>query len=153
MAFTPLNPRQFFAKPWSGRGSFRLFGSRWVRGFQFRSECQFITEREWIVKDTTTFDDGRMTQRIMRARFVPPDRIAVSAEDLPRGAEMTLEEHGFHFRPYLLRIQIGGPLGVRVRCRDRCWLDEKGKLNDELELRFFGLPLGQVTMSLAPGEP
>lgn len=147
---SPLRPLEFFKPPWSGPGELvpRFPGQR-HRTFAFRSETEFLTETEWLVHDTTDFDDGETSTRTMRARLVGPDRIAIAADDMPRGAELQLEERGFRFRPYLLEVPVGRTR-VRVRCDDRCRLDEQGVLHDEIEMRFMRVRVGRITMALTP---
>jgi RimJ/RimL family protein N-acetyltransferase len=149
---SPLRPHEFFSRSWSGVGEFvpALLGRRRARCFEFRSECEFIDQQEWIVHDTTRFETGKTFTRRMHARLVAPDRIETTADDLPEGAQLELEERGFTFRPYILKV----PLGItqlRVRCRDRCWLDDRDVLHDEIEMRFLGIPFGRVTMQLSAG--
>jgi uncharacterized protein DUF3833 len=146
---TPLRAREFFSRPWSGRGEFvpSLLGARGARRFRFRSECEFLSDDEWIVHDTMEFDDGKASVRTMRARLVVPERIEVTADDMPGGTELQLEERGFRFRPYVLKVPLG-PLRIRIHCRDRCWLDDDGVLHDEIDLRFLALPVGRITMEL-----
>jgi hypothetical protein len=124
-----------------------LLGSRFARRFEFRSECEFISDTEWVVRDTTRFEDGRIDTREMRARLVAPDRVQTTGDDMPSGAEVQLHERGFTFRPYLLALRAGR-LRLRVRCRDRCWLDGDDVLHDEIRMSWLRLPLGKVTMRL-----
>ena len=149
---SPLRPLEFFAPVWSGEGEFvpRLPARR-RRRFRFRSETEFLSDTDWLVHDTTEFDDGETSTRTMHARLVGHDRIVLAADDMPRGAELQLEERGFRFRPYVLRVPFRG-LRLRVRCDDHCWLDERGLLHDEIEMRFMGVRVGRVAMVLA-AEP
>jgi hypothetical protein len=150
---SPLRPREFFARPWVGGGELvpRLGGRRRARRFRFRSECEFRSDVEWIVRDTTEFEDGETSTRTMRAELVAADRIVTSADDMPGGTELQLEERGWRFRPYVLKIPVG-PLRIRVRCRDRCWLDDRGVLHDEIEVRFMGARIARITMELSCGN-
>ena len=147
---SPLRPREFFARAWSGSGEFvpRVGGARRARSFRFRSECEFLSDDEWIVRDTTEFEDGAKSVRTMHAELVAADRIKTTADDMPGGTELRLEERGFRFRPYVLKVPLG-PIRIRVRCRDRCWLDGDGVLHDEIEMRFMGAPVGRITMQLS----
>src|SRR4051812_38262252 len=74
---SPLRPREFFSRPWSGAGELvpRLLPARRTRRFRFRSECEFLHDEEWIVHDAMQFEDGETSVRTMRARLVAPDRI------------------------------------------------------------------------------
>lgn len=146
---SPLRPREFFSRPWSGAGEFvpKLLPSRRSRRFRFRSECEFMSDEEWIVHDTMEFEDGESSLRTMRARLISPDRIETTADDMPGGTEVQLEKRGFSFRPYLLKVPVGR-MRLGMRCHDRCGLDEAGVLHDEIDMRFMGLPVGRITMRL-----
>ncbi|MGH2763279.1 MAG: hypothetical protein ACRDL4_02185 [Thermoleophilaceae bacterium] len=63
-----------------------------------------MSDEEWIVHDTMEFEDGESSLRTMRARLISPDRIETTADDMPGGTEVQLEERGFSFRPYLLKV-------------------------------------------------
>jgi hypothetical protein len=146
---SPLRPREFFSRPWSGTGELvpTLLPGRRERRFRFRSECEFLHDEEWVVHDTMQFEDGETSVRTMRARLVAPDRIETTAEDMPGGTEVHLEERGFRFRPYRLVVPLGRAR-LRVRCRDRCWLDGDDVLHDEIEMRFMGAVVARITMRL-----
>jgi hypothetical protein len=146
---TPLRPREFFSHPWAGTGEFvpALLTSRLSRRFRFRSECEFLADDHWIVHDTMEFEEGETSPRTMHARLVAPDRIETTAEDMPGGTEVRLEERGFSFRPYVLKVPFG-PLRLRMRFNDRCWLDEAGVLHDEIDIRFMRMPVGRISMRL-----
>jgi hypothetical protein len=152
MALTPLRPREFFGRPWSGRGEVRpRVGRR--RPFSFRSECEFDNDTRWVVRDRTSFDDGETSSRTMRAFLVERTRIELEADDMPEGAEVTLEPRGFRFRPYRLVVPVGR-IALRLRFRDRCWLDEDDVLHDEIELSWLCIPVGRIEMHLvAEAEP
>jgi hypothetical protein len=79
--------------------------------------------------------------------LVAPDRIETTADDMPGGTQVHLEERGFRFRPYLLVVPLGR-LRLRVRCRDRCWLDDDDVLHDKIEMRFLGVRIARITMRL-----
>jgi hypothetical protein len=90
---TPLRPREFFGRPWTGRGEVvpRLL-PRWsTRRFSFRSECEF------------------------------------------------------------LKVPLG-PLRVRFRFHDRCWLDDEDVLHDEIEMCRLGVRLATIRMQLTRSD-
>ena len=68
-----------------------------------------------------------------------PDRIKTTADDMPGGTELRLQERGFSFRQYVLKVPVG-KLRLRMRCHDCCWLDDADVPHDEIDMRFMRLP-------------
>ena len=114
---------------------------------RFWSEAIWLSERIWIVKDRFELPSGRVVERRMFAELVASDRIHVTADDMPGGADILLPERGFRFTPYYALVPYGGRL-YRLRCLDECCLDEAGFLHDTVRMYFWGLPV--ATMRLGP---
>jgi len=150
---TPLQPREFFRGVWRGEGELlphpllRAFLPR--QPFRFSSEVTWLTDTIWLVEDRFAFASGRTLSRKMFAELVAPDRIHVTADDMPLGADIELHERGFRFTPYfaLGSYREGGRL-YRLRCFDECRLDDEGYLHDTIEMRYWGLPV--ATMRIGP---
>jgi hypothetical protein len=95
---------------------------RWLpapRSFRFRSEIANVAGDSWDVVDTTTYPNGRIEQRRMRAHQISPTQTSLEADDMPEGARTHLRPDGFDFEPYLLRVKVLGPLRLPLRFRDR----------------------------------
>jgi hypothetical protein len=148
---TPLQPKEFFRGIWRGPGE--LIPAWWLRWFapceriNFSSEAIWLSETVWLVKDRMEFSSGRILERRMFSEIVAPDRLHVTADDMPGGADILLHEHGFRFTPYWV---IATHRGVTVRLRgfDECTLDEDGFVHDTVRMYFCGLPV--VVMKLGP---
>jgi Protein of unknown function (DUF3833) len=147
-----LDLREVFAAPWEGEGV--LWRPWWLRAlpvpsaFTFRSEIRDLRGDEWDVLDTTTFPDGTVQRRVMSCRRLAPDRLVLSAPDMPGGAEVRPRADGFDFTPYVIRTPVLGPLRVPLRHHDRVELQPDGTMLDVIELRFLGLRVGVVTMRM-----
>jgi hypothetical protein len=151
---TPLEPREFFGRPWFGAGAW--IPRRWLRWlpgprrFQFHSCTSWITDALWLVHDTTTWEDGLVERRDGTARLLAPDRIRLTYDDMLGGTEMRLHADGFSFSPY--QMLVAGPLlpvPIVVRARDTCsWDPVAEELHDTIELRLLGIPLGRLDMRL-----
>jgi hypothetical protein len=141
---TPLQPREFFKGVWTGEGEF--LPHAWVRPFVARqgvrltSEADWLSDSVWVVRDRFEFSKGLVIQRKMFAELTAPDRVHLTADDMPMGAEIVLRDDGFFFRPY----DVLGPFAgrhVRLRCHDECRLDPDGNVHDRIEMAFAGLPV------------
>ena len=153
----PLDLRRLFADPWEGEGV--LWRPWWLRAlpapatFRFRTEITSGAGDSWEVRDATTLPDGTVRVRTMHCEQLAPDRLRLSAEDMPGGAEIRSHEDGFDFTPYVIRTPVLGPLRVPLRHHDRVRLEKGDAMSDTIELRLLGVRVGRVTMRLrrAPG--
>jgi uncharacterized protein DUF3833 len=148
----PLNLRHVFAQPWEGEGDVSYV--RWLRWlpaprkFRFRSEIANVAGDSWEVIDTTTFPDGSVERRVMRARQVEDDRVELVADDMPGGARLRVRSDGLDFGPYVIRMPVLGRLRLPVRHRDTLHLIGDGEMVDTIELSVFGLRVACVTIRL-----
>lgn len=83
----------------------------------------------------------------MFCELVAPDRVHVTADDMPRGADIMLSELGFRFTPYDALVDYRG-FRFRVRCLDENAIDEQGFVHGRIKMCFLGLPV--VTMRIGP---
>jgi hypothetical protein len=149
--FTPLQPKDFFRGVWTGQGE--LIPHPLLRWFvrketvQYRSEAVWLSESIWIVKDCFEFSLGRVVEGRMFAELVAPDRIHVTADHMPGGADILLSERAFRFTPYYALASYGGKIW-RFRCLDECLVDANGFVHDTIRMFFWGVPV--ATMRLGP---
>ena len=153
----PLDLRHLFAQPWAGTALvWRPWWLRWLPApglFEFRSEIASSEGDSWDVIDTTTFPDGTVRERRMRARQLAPDRLTLTADDMPGGAVVRPRADGFDFTPYVIRTPLIGPLRLPLRYFDEVHLEDDGTMIDTIELRFLGIRLARVTMRLRRTSP
>jgi hypothetical protein len=152
---SPLRPREFFGRPWSGHGEWRP--ARWLRWLlgprrlRFRSFTTWLTDELWLVHDTTIWEDGCIERRDFLAILTAHDRIGFTGADIPGGSEIRLEADRFTFSPYLISAAVPFlPVPLLVRCHDTCRLDPIGELVDTIDISLLGLPLGRQVMWLRP---
>ena len=150
---TPLQPREFFRGVWRGEGELRphpllrIFLP--VQPFRFSCNVTWLSDSIWTVDDRFDFASGRVLKRRMFAELVAPDRIHVTADDMPGGADILLHERGFRFTPYYaLGAHREGGRVYRLRCFDECTLDDRGFLHDTIRIYYRGLPV--ATMRIGP---
>ena len=148
---TPLQPRDFFRGVWTGEGELvphsilRWFVS--TERIRFSSEATWLSETVWMVKDRFELSSGRVMERKMFAELTAPDRIHVTADDMPLGADILLSEGGFRFTPYYFLVFHMGRM-YRLRCKDECRIDASGFVHDTIKMYFWGFPV--ATMHLGP---
>ena len=108
----------------------------------------------WIVEDRVRYDDGEHYVRRMVAELSGPDRVHVTADDMPGGAELRLEEGGYRVSPYRLAMPIG-PLRFVLRPRDEVRpRGEDGALDWTIRFSWLGLPVARLRGVVRPtGEP
>lgn len=107
----------------------------------------WLSETVWIVKDRFEFSSDRVVERKMFVELIAPDRIHVTADDMPLGADILLHERGFRFTPYYALASYKGKI-YRLRCIDECWIDASRFVHDTIKMYFWGLPV--ATMRLGP---
>jgi hypothetical protein len=126
---TPRQPARFFRGIWTGDGELVPHPLlRWlVRRERVRmtSEPVWLSETIWLVKDRFELSSGRVLDRKMFCELVAADRIHVTADDMPSGADIELHDGGFRFTPYHVLVNHRG-LTVRLRCHDENTVDEDG---------------------------
>src|SRR5262249_11567732 len=148
---TPLQPREFFRGVWSGRGE--LIPRAWVRPFVPRqgvslvSRADWLSDSIWVVRDRFEFSSGLVQERSMYCELVAPDRVHVTADDIPLGADIDLRADGFFFRPYDALAPFAGR-HVRLRLYDACRLDPDGSVHDTIEMTYLGIPV--ATLKIGP---
>ena len=144
---TPLPPREFFGGPWTGEGEAFLRPAFLWRRLALRFDCRrdatWVSDELGWFDDAVTFHGGFTESRRRFCQFVAPDRLRVTSDDLPDGAELTLEEAGYRIWPYRLLVPIG-PLHIPLGARDQHRLDADGTLVDTLDLRLLGVPVATM---------
>ena len=148
---TPCQPREFFRGTWTGDGEllphrlFRWFAPR--ERVRMTSEPIWLSDTIWVIKDRFELSSDQVIDRKMFCELVAPDRIHVTADDMPLGADIQLHEHGFRFTPYYVLVAHRG-FTLRLRCQDDNRLDQEGLIHDVLRFFFYGVCV--ATMRVGP---
>jgi len=150
---TPLQPKEFFRGTWRGEGELVPHVLvRWLlprERIRFSTEAIWLSETVWVVKDHYEFSSGRILEKKMFAELLAPNRIHLTADDMPFGADIFLLEKGFDFSPYYVLAPYAGQI-FRLRCFDQCRLDEQGRVHDNIRMYWWGFPVAR--MYLGPVE-
>ena len=99
----------------------------------------------WIVKDRFEYGSAPTVERVMFAQLVAPDRIHITADDIPLGADILLHESGFRFTPYLIWTQYRG-CRIRLKCFDDNVLLDDGSIQDSIQMYWYGLPVATMRL-------
>ena len=148
---TPLEPRKFFSGIWHGEGELipgRL--NAWLvpkEQIRFQSRPIWLSDTIWKVEELFEFSSGKIIERKMFAEIVASDRVHITADDMPLGADIILHENGFRFTPYDILGDFGGRKW-RMRCLDDNQVDETGVIHDKIEMFYFGLRVAQMRLTV-----
>jgi hypothetical protein len=152
-ALAPLRPREFFEGAWGGEGELVpwpfFVWRRFPLRFHARREFTWLTDEAWLMDDVATFRSGWIDHRRRFFHLQPPDRIHVSADDAPDGADLVLEEGGYRIRPYKFLVSVG-PLRFSLNCREEHRLEPDGTIVDTMRLRWYGLRVARITIRARP---
>ena len=154
----PVRPRDFFGRAWEGDGELviwpPLLWRRSPRPFRFHREITWESDEVWIVEDRVDYRDGERYVRRMVAELAGPDRVHVTADDMPGGAELHLEEGGYRVSPYRLVMPVG-PLRFTLRPRDEVRRGgSEGALDWTIRFSWLGLPVSRLRGIVRPaGAP
>ncbi len=148
---TPLQPRQFFTGTWKGEGELSPHPLlRWLipkERVRFTSQPIWLSDRVWVVKERFEFSSGDVIARNMFVEIVSPDRLHVTADDMPLGADIILHEKGFRFTPYYIWSYYRDRRW-RLRCIDENSIDENGAIHDTIRMFYFGLPVATMRLTV-----
>lgn len=148
-----LRPRDFFGSAWSGEGVALGVPARLWRPFAPRfaltRETTWHSEEVALVRDRAVLSNGRVEERLRYARFVDPSHLHVSADDMPDGADVTIDERGYQVAPYRVLLPVG-PARFILKSRDQATLERDGTLRYIARLTWHRLPIARLEMRARP---
>lgn len=146
---TPLQPGLFFTGTWIGEGDLIPHPAvRWLvpkESVSFVSRTTWLSDTIWVVRERFEFSSGNSIPRTMFVEIVAADRLHVTADDMPLGADIFLQEKGFRFSPYFMWAYNRGRRW-QLRCLDENVIGENGTIHDTIQMFLWGFPV--ATMSL-----
>jgi len=149
---TPLQPKEFFTGIWKGEGELSPHPLlRWVvpkERIRFLSQPIWLSDVVWVAKERLEFSSGDVILRTMFVEIVGSDRLHVTADDMPLGADIILHEKGFRFTPYYIWPCYRGRRW-RLKCIDESLIDENGAIHDTIKMFFFGFPVATMALTVA----
>jgi len=148
---TPLQPKEFFKGVWQGEGELILHPLvRWgvpKERIRLLGRTVGLSDTVWMVKERFEFSSGNVIPRTMFVEIVAPNRLHVTADDMPLGADIILHENGFRFTPYYILSQYKGKRW-RLRCLDENIIDESGTIHDTIKMFLFGLHVSTMRLTV-----
>lgn len=146
---TPLQPKEFFTGIWKGEGELCPHPLlRWLmpkERIRFSSQSIWLSDTVWVVKERFEFSSGEIIARKMFVEIVDPERLHVTADDMPLGADIILHENGFRFTPYYTWSYYKGRRW-RLRCIDENLADKSGTIHNTIKMFFFGFPVATMRL-------
>lgn len=150
-AITPLQPREFFGGTWEGEGELAPHPLlRWImpkERIRFSSRPVWLSDTIWVVKENFEFSGGEGIARTMFVEIVGPNRLHVTADDMPLGADIILHEKGFRFTPYHILSFYRGRRW-RLKCLDDNVIDENDVIHDTIRMFLFGFPVATMRLTV-----
>lgn len=141
---TPPQPKEYFNGTWKGEGELSSHPLlRWLipkEHIRFSSQPIWLSDTVWVVKERFEFSSGNVISRTMFVERVGPDRLHVTADDMPLEADIILHEKGFRFTPYYTWSYYRSRRW-RLKCLDENIIDEEGNIHDTIRMYFFGFPV------------
>ena len=148
---TPLQPKEFFSGRWKGEGELSPHPLiRWLIAKErvcFSGRSVGLSDTTWVVKESFEFSSGNAIARTMFVEIVGPDRLHVTADDMPLGADIILHEKGFRFTPYYIWSHYRGRRW-RLWCIDENSIDDNGAIHDTIRMFWFGLPVATMRLTV-----
>ena len=148
---TPLQPKEFFTGVWKGEGELSPHPLlRWVarkEHIHFEGRTIWLSDTVWVAKERFGFSSGDAIVRTMFVEIVDPDRLHVTADDMPLGADIVLHEKGFRFTPYWIWSKYRGRRW-RLKCMDENLIDENGTIHDTIKMFFSGFPVATMRLTV-----
>lgn len=154
-ALTPMRARRFFERAWTGQGQVVLRPAWLWRRVPLRFACtrdlEVVSDELVVFSDRAEFAGGYVHAQRRFCWMQAPDRVEVTAADLPDGAVVTLEDAGYRIEPYRLLTRVG-PFAFALDARDEHRADGDA-LEDTIDLRWLGLPAARVQLRVTPVAP
>jgi hypothetical protein len=148
---SPLQPREFFSGTWIGEGELRFVGlAGWLRRperFRYQTRVRWITQARSEYTDVFEFESGRELDIPFVSEIIDDRRLHVVSPDMPGGADIQLSEDGYTYSPYVALAHVG-PLRVHLHCTDVNLIDREGLIHDRVEMRWLGLRVAILTMTI-----
>jgi hypothetical protein len=148
-----LRPRDFFGSTWQGEGRLRPFPSALsgalAPAVTVSRTTTWKSEDIGLVRDRMEFRSGRVEERLRFAHLVDPSHIHVTADDMPDGADLRLDEDGVRMAPFRLAVPVG-PIRFVVRCHPQARVEPDGTLVYDVPVRWHGLPVARAELRARP---
>ena len=148
---TPLHPKLVFTGVWRGTGEFRLHSIlHWFipdQQVEYQGTTTWLSDTLWMASEQFQLSQAGPTSRVTYIQIIGSDRLHMTSDDVPGGADILLHERGFSFTPYLFRTPFAGRY-LTVKCFDEALLDEQGVLHDQIKMYYAGIHLASMDLAI-----
>lgn len=148
---SPLSPRTFFTGSWEGDGELMPRGPARLlmraESVRMRGRGEWLSERIWLVRERFEMASGWHFERRMFLEQIAADRLHVTADDMPLGAQVALRPDGFRFEPFRTWLPFRGAR-FRMRCSSDAHVEPDGAIAGRLALRWLGLPVAELRLRM-----
>jgi hypothetical protein len=111
------------------------------------SQVEWYSEDSWTVQDRIEYGSGTVVERRMEARLTAPDRVTITAPDMPDGAEIRLKRDRFVFSPYVIVTEYRGGR-ARLRCRDSNEMTGPNSFRGTIRMHWGPFPIATMTLDV-----
>lgn len=134
-----------------GEGELRFIGlAGWLRRpehFRYQTSVRWISPARSEFTDVLEFDSGRTLAIPFISEIVDERTLHVASPEMPGGADLHLSEDSYTYSPYVTLAHVG-PFTVRLHCTDVNLIDREGLIHDRVEMRWLGLRVAILTMTI-----
>ncbi len=124
----------------------------YIFNVEYQGQTTWLTDTMWMAVEKFQLHQAGPTSRITYIHIIGPERLHMTCDDIPGGADMLLHNGGFKFTPYLFRTPFAGRY-LTVRCHDEALLDKDGVLHDHIKMVYAGIQLATMSMSITIKRP
>jgi hypothetical protein len=148
---SPLDPRRFFAGRWQGQGELVPHGpARLVlarESVRLGGRGEWRSGRAWRVHERFSLGSGVGCERQRWREQVAPTRVHARADDIPLGADIELDEHGFRFGRFRSWLRYRG-VRFRLGCTSDTRLVAGDRMDATIRLDFLRIPVATLRLEI-----
>jgi hypothetical protein len=148
---TPLQPGEYFAGKWIGKGIFQFHGIFHLlipdQSIEYIGKTEWITDEFWISFEEFKLSRSGNTNRTTYIKRTGEKRLHTTCDDIVGGADIYLRENGFSHSPYYFRSPMGKGF-IIVKCIDNAIINENGILHDKIKMYYAGLHLATTNIEI-----
>lgn len=149
----PMRAREFFHGSWDAEGDLvmkpELVWRHFAQPVRIRRRSTPLTDELWRIEDVIEMGGSTLMVRRYFCELVGSDRVRVTGDDLPEGAELRLEEGGYRIAPYKVAVPVG-PVTFMLRCRDSAEPLPGGGVMGTIEMSWLRMPVARLSAAVRP---
>jgi hypothetical protein len=148
---TPAEAETYFEGSWTGEGEIvgRGLLRRLIPREPFRLDVKMerLSDSIWVFRDHLVFARGGEIRRTQFMERVGVGRYRATADDMPLGADVVVDDRRYRYEPYRSWTRFRGRM-VRVKAREDGVLLEDGSIEGVILVWWHGVPLSRTPLRL-----